>query len=455
MKGSTYNQEKINWIQSVFVEHLGEGFKLHQGDNNLILSHSDGEVNLTFKGENDFFMMTSSNIPCTVWDATSEQWEDQNLNFLPLPGYEELTFPLINFDNNKCFFGFDFPGLVFWMLTRMEEINFERQDRHGRFKAVQSHAYLNNYLNRPIIDEWFYVLRKVIKKFWPKVELKTHNPIFFLSHDVDDPSRYGFSNILHFFKRIAGDFKKIHYPVSALSSYIYTKYKGDLHPGDPYNTFSWLMSVSESHNLKSTFYFISSLTKHHLDGRYDIRHKAIERLIKNISNRGHEIGLHPSYESIDKNYLIHDQNKNLLNLCDEKEVFQTKWSSRMHYLRWRHPDTLNALNSIGIDYECSLGYHDRVGFRCGTSHEFQGFDPISSLILNIRIRPLIVMDATLFNKEYMNLGQDKASIDIINKLKRRSDLYGGNFSLLWHNSTLCNNKKKNFYLELLLCLMNK
>ena len=73
----------------------------------------------------------------------------------------------------------------------------------------------------------------------------------------------------------------------------------------------------------------------------------------------------------------------------------------MHYLRWRHPTTMMALESAGMSYDSSLGYADYAGFRCGTCFEYPGFNPVSQQALCLRIRPLIAMECSVMDIAYI------------------------------------------------------
>ena len=101
-----------------------------------------------------------------------------------LPTYRKL--------NGNHVIHYDIPGLVYWMLARVEEIGREDLDAHGRFPATSSHAYKYGYLERPIIDEWLHVLGQVIQRQWPSLKFKNHSFEIKVSHDVDRPSRSGF-----------------------------------------------------------------------------------------------------------------------------------------------------------------------------------------------------------------------------------------------------------------------
>lgn len=49
----------------------------------------------------------------------------------------------------------------------------------------------------------------------------------------------------------------------------------------------------------------------------------------------------------------------------------------------------------------STDYIDSTRFRCGTCFEYPAFNPLTTEILKIRIRPLIAMECTIIADRYM------------------------------------------------------
>jgi peptidoglycan/xylan/chitin deacetylase (PgdA/CDA1 family) len=271
-----------------------------------------------------------------------------------------------------------------------------------------------------------------------------------VSHDVDRPSRYGFRSLKPLIRAMAGDVLKYRNIKGALiAPWVRLNTRQQLHRADPFNTFDWLMDVSEANNLKSAFYFICGRTHPMKDADYEPEHPAIRNLMRRIHERGHEIGLHPSYGTFQKPGLIKQEAERLKRICAEVGIEQAEWGGRMHYLRWQQPNTLRAWADAGMDYDSTLGYADRPGFRCGTCHEYPAFDPAMQETLELRIRPLIVMEGTVLSPKYLALDSAQATEKLI-KLKTFCEKVGGQFGLLWHNSELYSDNLRNIYSEVLL-----
>jgi len=217
--------------------------------------------------------------------------------------------------------------------------------------------------------------------------------------------------------------------------YVKLATRNKLIAADPYNTFDWLMDVSEENNLKSAFYFICGRTNSVRDADYEPEHPVIRQLMRRIHERGHEIGLHPSYDTFQKPELLKKEADRLKRISAEEGIEQTQWGGRMHYLRWKQPKTLRAWADAGMSYDSTLGYADHAGFRCGTCHEYPAYDAERQEQLVLKLRPLIAMECSVMDAAYMGLGFGQEAKEEFQKLKERCQRVDGCFSLLWHNSS--------------------
>ncbi len=433
MSSFPINSRTLSWLNCILNERFGNQWKLEKDKYGISLKLLGSEGLIFFDDICINFYEAKSDLPFTLWDAQFEGWHSALDKPIPCPGFKNLKKPLIEKKRNKYLVHYDILGLTYWMLARVEEINRLDLDIHQRFPARSSHAYKNRYLDRPVVDEWLHILAQVIKKQWPGIKLLKHDFQMIISHDVDTASRYSFTSPKKFVKRISGDLLRGNFK-NALSAPLIRNNKSKLSSLDPYNTFDWIMDQSEKNFLKSSFYFITGKTSS-MEGEYDIEHPFIKYLLKRINSRGHEIGIHPSYNSFKDPILIKRELDLLKTVTSNQEIEQSSWGGRMHYLRWKHPYTLRALNEAGLSYDSTLVYNDQVGFRCGTCFEFNGFDPIRSEQLSIRVRPLIVMEVTLFAKKYMGLQKEDGLKTLLN-LKNKCQKLNGQFTLLWHNSNL-------------------
>ena len=187
---STLNDNNILlWITDILKERFAHTFELHLSvDKSIIEMHLPGAKSfITLTKYASTFSRADSDLPCDHWFANAEGWDVSLSETLPAPGATKLLLPLIK--QTECGFhiGYDIFGLIYWMLSRQEEVGRSDLDSHGRFPAYASHAFKNGYLERPIVDEWLNILGQVIEKTWPGFKIKKHKFRMMVSHDVDVP----------------------------------------------------------------------------------------------------------------------------------------------------------------------------------------------------------------------------------------------------------------------------
>jgi len=384
------------------------------------------------------------------WNSKNDGWQGVLGQPLPAPGVARLPTPLIEKRGADFYFHYDILGLTYWMLARVEEMGRTDLDIHERFPAKSSHAFKNGYLDRPAVDEWLHMLGTVLQRQWPRIEIKQHQFEMSVSHDVDRPSLYAFENWKSIGKIVMGHLlKRRNLKAIFKTLYIKVATREQLLDADPFNTFDWLMDVSELNGIKSVFFFNCGRTSPKNDPEYQINNRIIRNLIKKIKSRGHEIGLHPSYGTHLSSNLISIEFEKLKTVCQEMGIRQNEWGCRMHYLRWSHPKTMQALENTGINYDCTMGFPDSPGFRCGTSQSYQAFDPENQRIMNLKIQPLILMDSTIYGTEYLNLKSFNSIKKVATALKTKCRLLNGSFTTNWHNCEFRTQEKKRIFTEII------
>jgi peptidoglycan/xylan/chitin deacetylase (PgdA/CDA1 family) len=186
------------------------------------------------------------------------------------------------------------------------------------------------------------------------------------------------------------------------------------------------MKTVEGTGIKMYFFFIAGgHTK--FEKRYSILGKAAKELMQKIKERGHYIGIHPSFNTYKFPEQMKEEVDTLKEVTGEPVLF-----GRQHYLRFEVPTTWKQWDDNDIQWDSTLTYADQLGFRAGTCIAFPVFDILNRKVLQLEEKPLTVMDQTLIN--YLKLDKNSAFkevndyIEIIKK-------YKGDFVLLWHNSS--------------------
>lgn len=333
--------------------------------------------------------------------------------------------PLLSFTGSKIICRIDLIASIFFMLSRIEEKIIPDRDSMNRFPVYESIAYKNNFLNRPIVNEYLELFDQLIKKIQPRRKRIINAYKIIPSHDIDYV--YKWQNYLQHAKWRIGDVLRGENPKKNLNEFLRINLTKTGLNTDPYDTYDWLMDVSESRGLKSTFFFMSGGNTTH-DNKYEIDSPNVRKILQKIIGRGHEIGLHGSYNSYDNPEMLFQEKKRL-----EQTIDQPVKGIRQHFLRFSVPETWAIHEQSGLEYDNTLVYPEQVGFRCGICNPYPVYDVIRRKQLNLRELPLIVMDGSL--KDYQELNPAEG-FEKVRELCSIVKKYHGIFSILWHNTSL-------------------
>lgn len=340
----------------------------------------------------------------------------------------------------------DVVGMAFFLMSGFADINFSNTDKHNRNKGVSSFVVRNNLIDRPIIQEWFTV---IAAKLFGSDQLKTDVllPKYtkHISHDVDQPFEYLNYTVNRLMKRILGDIisrKSISLATQRLVKYL--KVKQGLYSEDPYNNFGEINRVLSKAGVLSTFFFIAGKNQHEYDVSYNIEHEAIKEILNVVHKAGHKIGIHPGYLTLNDPDLLRYEVNKLQKVTDEIGLDIKITECRKHYLRWDWKGSVNNLAKAGIEHDYTVGYADRAGFRVGVAFPYRAFNWQTKKSANLKIHPLIVMEASLLGDKYMGLSIAQSWEKILLYHNILTQL-GGEFVLLWHNNRLTNQQEMELF----------
>ena len=340
----------------------------------------------------------------------------------------------------------DVFGSVFFLITRYEEIVRPTRDRHERFPAEASLAAAEGYLDRPLADEYVDLLWTAMHSLWPELSRRPTSFRLRLTHDVDEVSAVQGSPVKSVAHAVAGDIIRRRDPALAFRrARALVEWRIGMTGRDPFDSFDFLMETSERHGLRATFFFMSGGTRPEFDGHYGISDPAVKRLLRRIHDRGHELGLHASYDSYNSYEQLHAELEALKAACDAVGIDQPLGGVRQHYLRFENPITWRIQDAAGFQYDTTLGFPEQPGFRSGTCREHPLFDLLERRRLGLRERPLIVMDTTL--SDYLTVGRNEALVraqSVVDACRR----HRGDAVLLHHNSLVASGRWRDHYIDL-------
>ena len=190
------------------------------------------------------------------------------------------------------------------------------------------------------------------------------------------------------------------------------------------------MNAGEALGVACEFYFMTVQRRGRYEEAYDLNKPELQELLHRIHRRGHVIGLHASYDSFRSSQTLKKELDFLLSSARRAGVTLEAVGGRQHYLRWENPTTWRSWEQAGLTYDTTVGFAEHAGFRCGTCRDFPAFDLLESRKLDLRERPLVLMDATL--KDYLKLGPEEM-VNQMRNLWAAVKGVGGTLEVLIHN----------------------
>jgi hypothetical protein len=333
-------------------------------------------------------------------------------------GICEQSIQVSEYEGLKIFYIF---SASFLLISRYEEYLSFQTDKHERFEAVQSLAYLHGFLHEPLVDKWVLLLKKKLTEKYPELVIPDQTYIFQSSIDIDNPFAFKHKGVfrtigalLRAFFRL--DFNTLLGRLTALGGV--TK--------DPYDTYEYIDEIEQKYNTKSIYFFLVGDYGRH-DTNVPIRKIAYQNLIKGI-HATHKTGIHPSYSSNKGTDILEKELKRFSRVTGERII-----RSRQHYLQLKMPDTYCNLIQAGIREEYSMGYASAIGFRAGTCFPFKFYDLSEEKETNLLVFSFQIMDITLHN--YLRLRSTQA-MGYIAKIIDEVKAVKGYFIPLWHNESL-------------------
>jgi peptidoglycan/xylan/chitin deacetylase (PgdA/CDA1 family) len=366
-------------------------------------------------------------------------------------GTSQLSVPILfgvptaSMEPDRIQLGFDPLGAIFFMLSRFEELGAMPRDRHDRFPGYASLAHRAGFLHRPIVDLLVEMLRSLAERLWPTCAPRRRSGSVVVSCDVDHPFDPAAARLRQLVRSIGGDLLKrrdLGLVVRRLRNVVASR-RGDFRH-DPNHTFDWYTDLCEHHGRKVAFYFIAERTAGNQDGTGELFDPRVIQLIGRLDRRGHEIGMHGSYHSFRDPLRLARERSRMREACVLAGVDTPIAGNRQHYLRWDSQQTPDHLDAVGLEYDTSGGFADMPGFRYGTSHPFRMWSWRNGSPLRLVQRPLVTMECAVLDAPPVRPSRAEA-LDQMLALKTAALQFGGDFTLLWHNSYLVDPRDREMF----------
>jgi hypothetical protein len=414
----------------IFKNELGIPFRT-TSDIHIFNAYEGEKINYSYSRNNDEFFIQASGLLF-----------ENSIHVITPDAEEKYGIKILFANHPDCSLGFDIFSAAFFMVSRYEEYLPYAPDKHGRFKAADSTAFKNNFLDIPVVDIWINKFKDILQNKFQSLQFLTSHFKAIVTYDIDVAYKYKGRS----FTRNAGsalkdilklDFRNIYNRIQTL---VYNK-------KDPWDVYDYLQKIIEQNRMNSIFFFLLGDNSKH-DRNLDFKNPVIKKLVNKIKSFS-EFGIHPSYKTSVFPEKIVTEKKRLENLSG-KNIYK----SRQHFLKFTLPDTYNSLVDAGITEDYSMGFAGKPGFRAGTSKPFYFYDLKNEKLTTLKIFPITFMESSLVNNGDLD-GSDafQKIVTLLNHVKN----VGGIFISLWHNQTVCDTDEyrawKSLHDEMIRCLL--
>jgi len=331
---------------------------------------------------------------------------------------------ILNDSNIKC--GLDIFSSSFFMLTRWEELIYPAKSNLKRIDESSLVSVINEFYNRPIVNEYCEFLVDLLDRIG--FEYTTNRKFkVFLTHDVDWCYLSSFSELKKNLVKLWKTNSRA--AIKTFCRYWYYRF----FKKNPFDSFNEIMDISENNNFFDAFYF-KATEKGENGHTYDISDLRVKKIIDNISKRGHEIGFHPSENTVDNFQQFYKEYMRLKGVY--RGLIQ---GGRNHNLLY-NKNTFEQWNNVGLKYDSGYGFQFRNGFRCGTCYMFQVFDVFKRCTLNVFEIPFIAMDSVAIRRKNSENEMYDEIISLIEMVKK----YNGIACIIFHSNLMNTVGRKKF-----------
>ena len=346
-------------------------------------------------------------------------------------GVNDLEVHIQKWEEVPCFFAtgsksampFDIFAASFYLISRYEEYLPHVKDSHGRYSAIESLAYKNDFLEKPVVDIWAYKLLAKLKEKFPDYDYQNRSYQYISTIDIDNAFAYKYKSFIRTIGGFLNDLLKFRLLDIWYRLAVTLNIKKD-----PFDNFQKILDIKKAKDI-NTIFFCSIGDYTTFDTNVSASKTKYRLLLKDLVDYA-SVGLHPSYFTMQNPALLKKEKGRLENITNIPVI-----RSRQHYLRFNLPETYQQLIDLEIEEDHSMGYASNVGFRASTCTPFYFYDLDFEIQTPLKIFPFALMDTTL--NDYLKI-TPKQSLGKIRDLRNEVKAVNGTFITLFHNESLSN-----------------
>lgn len=315
---------------------------------------------------------------------------------------------------------FDLFSAVFFLVSRYEEYLPYQKDTYGRFEANQSVAFLEGFINVPVVNYYALFLMEALDEKYQFSPEKTPAYRPQVTFDIDNAYAFLHKSV----GRKAGSL--IRKVALGKLQLLKAQVKAEVQKKDPFDTYDEIAATMATYQHQPYFFILMRGTGG-VDRAINFDTVKGKALLEHLNAIG-EVGLHPSFASNDSRERL-SREKNELEEIAGKPVC----ASRQHFIKLNLPDTYRKLIEAGITEDFTMGYASFPGFRAGIATPFPFFNLADNHVTELMVHPFVFMDATL--KYYANAAPEQALLSAVT-LIREVKKVDGYCSVVFHNESL-------------------
>lgn len=389
----------------------------------LICIHASPEASTFF----------ASHDPRRVQDVTFVSWKGRRVPFLFVPGrgknaQAERLDSLLTERSDVVQMPYDLIASAFYFLSCWEETVIPDRDQHGRFSYIRSLAAQLNLPDNVVdiyLDLFIALLNLASNGRWPQVGIPAWEGgvpfVACLTHDVDEVSKSRLSRLKFVWDHLVHpEIGHRHTPVRERARFaLTTLFSGH----DPYWTFPALVQMERQLGFTASYFFQAG--GRNGGAHYSLSEPRIRRFVSDLLEDGFEVGLHGTYQSAFDEDKFLQEKAALAAVINEEPV-----GHRQHYLRMDYTTTLPIYERAALQYDATLGYAEREGYRNQFSYPYHPYNHEADRPYRFLELPTVIMDATLGG--YRELSAERAW-QVIEAWLERTCARRGCITLVWHN----------------------
>lgn len=300
----------------------------------------------------------------------------------------------------------DWLGTAFYMINSFQEYNNNEIkndyfDKYGRFRYDKSYQNKFDCIEKNLVQECFNSFSNEHPIFSESAKAERQTKIF-ISHDIDTIHGSFLQDGLWAIKKGRLDI-------------ILKLVLNEILLNPHWENIDKIVKLHSEYDLKSTFFWLA--TKKMAANGVKNADYSIKKLKNNVLNFSVNNGLHKScYNS---------------SINEELDMLPFKTNlNRYHFLKFTLPSSWNDIETSKLQFDASLGYAERYGFRNNYGLPFKPYNILTQTSYGFIEVPLNVMDGTLHRYMKIPLGATASRIiDFIENNKTNSIV-----SILWHNT---------------------